>query len=218
MKPLIKSYDLSIVLSKSRNTIWDILPVEIIENIYFLWCDLVQTDIRNAIQLCSDEDLYKEVHRRNCDCFSAHDNNHIDMYNILMEKLGMVDIIGPEHDLVYTNDEINSASMMTNHSIQSNLHMVDYIVRFDYYTLNDVFDAITSMIAIQQGADDNDEDDIRVIANWNTLELDEKKDVVVRLFNKIKGQFIDAEPIVSNCAKFGSLRYASYAILKREES
>ena len=117
-----KNYNLSDLLSKNKNTIWEKLwnnlPQELCEIIFYEWRKAHYRLALNMMMSCSDEDIYRELQRRNQDCFSFIDTEHHKKYTKCMMELGTTNTINSQNTLVYSKNEIEYSHEITNMSIK----------------------------------------------------------------------------------------------------
>ena len=206
-KILNKSYDIGIILSKSRNTLLDALPIEICEIIFHYYIILRHQLIKSYLPELSDDDIYTEMRYRNRKCFSGYDLARTEVYNNAMANIGILDTTTDSNTMIYNNDEIEYANEIVNMTIRANENIPDIIIRTDYYSINDVYDAITAHCAIYNTANvDTSGVVLSAINKWYNMDSSEKMDFCINKFNTIKGDFVNIEHIVTNSYRFNSLR------------
>ena len=202
-----KTYDIGVILSKSRNTLWDKLPNEICEVIYHYYINMRQRLAKSYLPELTDNDIYTEMRYRNRRCFTAYDLGRTDLYNTTMSKIGILETAGDTNALIYNNDEIEYANEIVNMTIRTNENLPDIITRMDYYTINDVYDAINAHCAIYNTENvDTCGNILQAITKWTGMNERERLEFCVENFNKFKMDFVNTEHIVTNSYRFNSLR------------
>jgi|UniRef100_A0A6C0BWZ0 hypothetical protein len=202
-----KTYDIGIILSKSRDTIWDVLPLEICEIIYHYYIILRHRLIKSYLPELTDNDIYMEMRDRNQKCFTGYELGRTEIYNKAMTDIGILATTSTTNSLIYNNDEIEYANEIVNMTIRTNENLPDIITRMDYYTINDVYDAINAHCAIYNTSNvDGSGVVIDAINKWQDMDGCQKLQFCIEKFNKIKEDFINTEHIVTNSYRFNSLR------------
>tara|TARA_Y100000741_G_scaffold356368_1_gene332921 strand:+ start:56 stop:745 length:690 start_codon:yes stop_codon:yes gene_type:complete len=202
-----RTYDIGFLLTKKRNTIWDLLPTEICEIIYHYYIFLRQKMVKSYLPELTDNDIYTEMRYRNRKCFASFDLDRSEIYNNAMSNIGIFDTAGDGNTLIYNNDEIEYANEIVNMTIRANENLTDLIMRMDYYTINDVYDAINAHCAIYNTENtDTSGNIIAAITKWTSMNNREKLEFCVENFNKFKMDFVNTEHIVTNSYRFNVLR------------
>ena len=207
-----KTYDIGIILSKSRDTVWDILPDEICEIIYHYYTVARRDLLKSYLHEISDKDLYAELRHRNRNCFSAFDVSRTEMYNKTMDDIGVLETVGESAALIYSANEIDYANEIVNMTIRNNHNIPEMITRIDYYTINDMYDAINSHSAIYNidaavpGTNVVASQIRNALVVWNAMNGCEKMNFCSLNFHKIKDDFVKIEQMVTNSQRFNSLR------------
>tara|TARA_Y100000768_G_scaffold387239_3_gene377907 strand:- start:1641 stop:2330 length:690 start_codon:yes stop_codon:yes gene_type:complete len=202
-----KTFDIGVILSKSRNTLWDKLPIEICEIIYHYYISLRQQMVKSYLPELTDNDIYTEMRYRNRKCFVAFNLGRSEIYDRALSNIGIFDIVGDTNTLLYNNDEIESANEIVNMTIRTNENMPDFIIRTDYYTINDLYDAINAHCAIYNTENvDTCGNILSAITKWTNMSNEDRHAFCVENFNKFKMDFINNEHIVTNSYRFNTLR------------
>lgn len=206
-KSLNKTYDLGILLCKSGKNIWNLIPAELCEIIYHYYIVLRHKMVNSYISELSDSDLYNELRIRNRDCFTAFELGLTETYNKCMDEIGILDTVSGSSALIYNSDEINSANEIVNLTIRNNTNIPEMILRTDYYTINDMYDAINAHCAIHEIEVQDVSGLVHLAINkWNSMNVSEKMAFCISNFHKIKEDFLEIEHIVTNAYRFNTLR------------
>ena len=76
-----RTYDIGLLLTKKRDTLWDKLPVELCEVIYNYYIMLRQELAKSYLPELTDNDIYSEMRYRNRKCFTGFDLGRTDLYS-----------------------------------------------------------------------------------------------------------------------------------------